>query len=109
MTDGEVRKVSKDTGKITPQARRDQNLDMPPMTMVFQVKDTGLLDKVKAGRQGALRGREGRGRRLHRHRHSGRAMSGSANRPPRPARHTLSLAAAASFWRWPARSPFRPK
>ena len=49
MTDGEVRKVSKDTGKITLKHGEIKNLDMPPMTMVFQVKDTGLLDKVKAG------------------------------------------------------------
>ncbi|MDP3611728.1 MAG: copper-binding protein, partial [Rubrivivax sp.] len=26
-----------------------KNLDMPGMTMVFQVKDAALLDKVKAG------------------------------------------------------------
>ena len=49
MTDGEVRKVSKDTGKITLKHGEIKNLDMPPMTMVFQVKDPGLLDKVKPG------------------------------------------------------------
>lgn len=49
MTEGEVRTVSKDTGKITLKHGEIKNLDMPPMTMVFQVKDTGLLDKVKAG------------------------------------------------------------
>jgi Cu(I)/Ag(I) efflux system periplasmic protein CusF len=26
-----------------------KNLDMPPMTMVFQVKDVALLDTVKPG------------------------------------------------------------
>ncbi|MDO9479010.1 MAG: copper-binding protein, partial [Hydrogenophaga sp.] len=26
-----------------------KNLDMPPMSMVFQVKDKALLDKVKTG------------------------------------------------------------
>lgn len=49
MTDGEVRKVSKDTGKITLKHGEIKSLDMPPMTMVFQVKGAGLLDKVKAG------------------------------------------------------------
>ena len=49
MTDGEVRKVSKDTGKITLKHGEIKNLDMPPMTMVFQVKDAGVLDKVKVG------------------------------------------------------------
>ncbi len=49
MTDGEVRKVSKDTNKITIKHGEIKNLDMPPMTMVFQVKDPAMLDKVKAG------------------------------------------------------------
>jgi Cu(I)/Ag(I) efflux system protein CusF len=26
-----------------------KNLDMPPMTMVFQVRDAAVLDKVKQG------------------------------------------------------------
>ncbi|MEO8144634.1 MAG: copper-binding protein [Betaproteobacteria bacterium] len=49
MTDGEVRKVDKDAKKITIKHGPIQNLDMPAMTMVFQVKDLMLLDKVKAG------------------------------------------------------------
>jgi len=49
MTDGEVRKVSKDTGKITLKHGEIKNLDMPPMTMVFQVKDPSALDKLKPG------------------------------------------------------------
>lgn len=49
MTDGEVRKVSKDTGKITLRHGEIKNLDMPPMTMVFQVKDPSVLDKLKPG------------------------------------------------------------
>jgi Cu/Ag efflux protein CusF len=49
MTDGEVRKVDKDAKKITLKHGEIKNLDMPPMTMVFQVKDAALLDKVKAG------------------------------------------------------------
>ncbi len=49
MSDGEVRKVDKDTKKITLKHGELKNLDMPAMTMVFQVKDAALLDKVKAG------------------------------------------------------------
>ncbi|MGE0874849.1 MAG: copper-binding protein [Burkholderiales bacterium] len=48
-TDGEIRKVDKDAKKITIKHGPIQNLDMPPMTMVFQVKDPAMLDKVKAG------------------------------------------------------------
>lgn len=48
-TDGEVRKIDKDAGKITLKHGEIKNLDMPPMSMVFQVKDKALLDKVKAG------------------------------------------------------------
>lgn len=49
MTDGEVRKVSKDTAKVTLKHGEIKNLDMPPMTMVFQVKDPAMLDKLKPG------------------------------------------------------------
>ena len=51
LTDGEVRKVDKDSGKITIRHGAIPNLDMPPMTMVFQVSDRALLDGVKAGDQ----------------------------------------------------------
>jgi Cu(I)/Ag(I) efflux system protein CusF len=49
MADGEVRKVDKDAKKLTIKHGEIKNLDMPPMTMVFQVKDAAILDKVKAG------------------------------------------------------------
>lgn len=49
MTDGEVRKVDKDAKKITIKHGEIKNLEMPGMTMVFQVKDPAMLDKVKAG------------------------------------------------------------
>ena len=49
LADGEVRKVDKDAGKITLKHGPIKSLDMPPMTMVFQVKDRALLDTVKAG------------------------------------------------------------
>ena len=47
--EGEVRKVDKETKKITIRHGAITNLDMPPMTMVFQVTDPALLDNVKAG------------------------------------------------------------
>ena len=49
MVDAEVRKVDKDARKITLRHGEIKKLDMPAMTMVFQVKDPALLDKVKAG------------------------------------------------------------
>jgi Cu(I)/Ag(I) efflux system periplasmic protein CusF len=49
MADGEVRKVDKDAKKITIKHGPLQKLEMPAMTMVFQVRDPALLEKVKAG------------------------------------------------------------
>lgn len=49
MAEGEVRKVDKNTRKITIKHGELKQLDMPAMTMVFQVKDPALLDKVKQG------------------------------------------------------------
>ena len=48
-TEGEVRKIDKDAKKITLKHGPIKNLDMPGMTMVFQVKDAALLDKFVAG------------------------------------------------------------
>jgi Cu(I)/Ag(I) efflux system protein CusF len=49
MVDGEVRKVDKEAKKITLKHGQIKNLDMPPMTMVFQVTDPAMLEKVRAG------------------------------------------------------------
>lgn len=49
MTDGEVRRIDKEAQKITLRHGPIQHLDMPAMTMVFQVKDPALLDKVNTG------------------------------------------------------------
>jgi Cu(I)/Ag(I) efflux system protein CusF len=49
MTDGEVRKIDKNTQKITLKHAEIKSIDMPPMTMVFQVKNPALLDAVKPG------------------------------------------------------------
>ena len=49
MADGEVRKVDKDGAKLTIKHGDIKNLDMPAMTMVFNVKDKAMLDKLQAG------------------------------------------------------------
>jgi Cu(I)/Ag(I) efflux system protein CusF len=49
MSSGEIRKVDKAASKITIKHGEIKNLDMPPMTMVFQVRDPALLEKAKAG------------------------------------------------------------
>ena len=49
MTDGEVRKIDRENKKITLKHGEIKNLDMPGMTMVFQVKDPAMLDTVKQG------------------------------------------------------------
>lgn len=49
MADGEVRKVDKAAGRLTLRHGEIRSLDMPGMTMVFQVKDAALLDNVKIG------------------------------------------------------------
>lgn len=49
LSDGVIRKVDMDAKKITIKHGEIRNLDMPPMTMVFQVKDPALLEQVKVG------------------------------------------------------------
>lgn len=49
LADAEVRKIDKEAGKITLKHGEIRNLDMPPMTMVFSVKDKAMLEQIKAG------------------------------------------------------------
>lgn len=49
MALGEVRKIDAGAGKITLRHGDIKSLDMPPMTMVFVVRDPALLEKVKPG------------------------------------------------------------
>jgi Cu(I)/Ag(I) efflux system periplasmic protein CusF len=49
LADGEVRKVDKSAGKITLKHGPIKSLDMPAMTMVYQVKDPAMLGQVKEG------------------------------------------------------------
>ena len=48
-TEAEVRKVDKEAKKVTLKHGPLKNLDMPGMTMVFQVKDAAMLDKLAVG------------------------------------------------------------
>jgi len=49
LYDGEVKRVSKDTKRVTLSHGPLTGLDMPAMTMAFPVKDAAALDKLKPG------------------------------------------------------------
>lgn len=49
LAEGEIKKVDKGAGKMTIKHGPLANLNMPPMTMVFRVKDAAMLDQVKSG------------------------------------------------------------
>jgi len=49
LTDGEIRKVDKGTGKLTIRHGEIKHMDMPPMTMVFHAGDKAMLDQVREG------------------------------------------------------------
>lgn len=46
---GEVRKVDKEASKVTLRHGPIEGLNMPAMSMVFQVKDAKILDQLKEG------------------------------------------------------------
>lgn len=48
-TDGEIKKVDADNGKVTIKHGEIKNLDMPGMTMVFTAKDKSMLANLKPG------------------------------------------------------------
>lgn len=49
LTDGEVRKVDMEAGKVTIKHGDIKHLDMPGMTMVFTAKDKVILNNLKTG------------------------------------------------------------
>ena len=49
LAHGEIRKIDKAAAKITIKHGDIPSIAMPPMTMVFGVKDPALLDVAKAG------------------------------------------------------------
>ncbi|MEQ1535030.1 MAG: copper-binding protein [Burkholderiaceae bacterium] len=49
MAEAEIRKIDLENKKVTLKHGEIKNLDMPGMTMVFQVKDVAMLEKIKTG------------------------------------------------------------
>ena len=49
LVDAEVRKLDRDRSRVTLKHGEIKSLDMPPMTMVFNVADKALLDKLAEG------------------------------------------------------------
>lgn len=49
LSEGEVRKVDPQAKKLTIRHGPLANLDMPAMTMVFQVQDEAMLQNVRVG------------------------------------------------------------
>jgi Cu/Ag efflux protein CusF len=49
MSEGEIKKIDKEAGKVTIKHGPLTNLDMPAMTMIFRVKDPAMLDQIKVG------------------------------------------------------------
>jgi Cu/Ag efflux protein CusF len=61
LTEGEVKKVDRETKKVTIKHGPIENLKMPPMTMVFRVKDPAMLDGLDAGTKVRFRAEEAEG------------------------------------------------
>lgn len=59
--DGEIKKVDKSAKKLTIKHGEIKSLEMPGMTMVFQVKDPAMLDQVKAGDKVRFKTEKGNG------------------------------------------------
>lgn len=49
FSDGEVRRVDAENGKVTIKHGEIPHLDMPGMTMVFTVKDKAMLQNIRPG------------------------------------------------------------
>ena len=49
LTEGEVKKVDKEAGKITLRHGEIRNLNMAAMTMVLRVQDPAMLEQVQVG------------------------------------------------------------
>ncbi|MBC7780507.1 MAG: copper-binding protein [Proteobacteria bacterium] len=47
--DGEIRRVDKAGARLTIRHGEIKHMDMPPMTMVFHVKDKAVLETVREG------------------------------------------------------------
>lgn len=49
MSEGEIKKIDMDAGKLTIKHGELKNLGMPGMTMAFKARDPAMLEKVKEG------------------------------------------------------------
>ena len=49
VSKGEIKKIDQDTGKLTIKHGELKNINMPAMTMVFDVSDKAALAKLKTG------------------------------------------------------------
>ncbi len=49
MSEGEVRRIDAEAGKLTLRHGEIKNLDMPPMTMNFRLADRAWLEALKVG------------------------------------------------------------
>lgn len=51
MAEGEVRRIDKEQNKVTLRHGPIPSLDMGPMSMVFRVKDSAMLEKLAVGQK----------------------------------------------------------
>lgn len=49
MSEGEIRKIDRETGKVTIKHGPLENLGMPGMTMVFRLAEAGMMERIKEG------------------------------------------------------------
>ncbi len=61
LTAGEVKKVDREAMKLTIKHGPIDNLRMPPMTMVFRVKDAAMLEGLAPGAKIRFRAEEAEG------------------------------------------------
>ncbi len=61
LTAGEVKKVDREARKLTIKHGPIDNLKMPPMTMVFRVKDAAMLEGLAPGAMIRFRAEEAEG------------------------------------------------
>jgi Cu/Ag efflux protein CusF len=61
LSAGEVKKVDREAKKVTIQHGPIENLKMPPMTMVFRVKDPAMLEGLEPGAKIRFRAEEAEG------------------------------------------------
>jgi len=61
LSSGEVKKVDREAKKVTIQHGPIENLKMPPMTMVFRVKDPAMLEGIEPGAKIRFRAEEADG------------------------------------------------